>query len=304
MTAASLDIRPALADDLPTVFRVALLTDGQDPAEILAGLPSDTTLSSHRHGQANGEMLLAVEDDEIVGFVTVIQRGWTRFLAQLFVLPERQSAGIGRHLMDAAFAEHNGPRGCVSSDDKRAIALYVRYGMIPRWPLLALSGPAERVAESAEPEYQVVETTPDERLFNMDARISARYRPEEHRFWLDVHAGTPLWIVRDGIEIGYAYLLEFTKGADRRWWDPGSLGVEPLGVIHPDHAWPALASVARFAASRGTTLHIELPGPHPALPELIARGFKIAETPQIVMLSEPQHFGDPERYLPSGGTWY
>lgn len=43
MKTASLEIRPALVSDLPSVFRVALLADGQDPDEILAGAGSRRT---------------------------------------------------------------------------------------------------------------------------------------------------------------------------------------------------------------------------------------------------------------------
>ena len=70
------------------------------------------------------------------------------FLSMLFVLPEEQASGIGRLLLERVLpAPGSGMTLATATDSAQPIsnALYSRFGMVPRMPLLNLpAAPATR----------------------------------------------------------------------------------------------------------------------------------------------------------------
>src|SRR6185369_6481376 len=92
-----------------------------------------------------GRLLLGEVDGLVAGFGGVLRRGELTHLGDLFVAGDRQSAGLGRALLDGLL-DGASRRVTYASADPRAVALYVRYGMIPRQPLLYLAGPADALS--------------------------------------------------------------------------------------------------------------------------------------------------------------
>jgi GNAT superfamily N-acetyltransferase len=151
------DIRPARPDELEACARVwhvalnAYLTRLNQPE-----WPFDPTgimaLYRHTRGTDPDRFLVAVRSDasegaadgeRIVAFASACVRGRSWFLSMLFVLPEEQASGVGRALLERVLpAAGDGLMLGTATDSAQPIAnaLYARYGMVPRMPLLNLVG--------------------------------------------------------------------------------------------------------------------------------------------------------------------
>lgn len=80
-----------------------------------------------------GEVLVGEVDGAIVGFGGTLRRGTVAHLGDLFVLPDHQSSGVGRTILSRLLPGDT-PKVTFASNDRRALALYVRNGMRPRCP--------------------------------------------------------------------------------------------------------------------------------------------------------------------------
>ena len=142
-------------------------------------------------------MLAAELDGRIVGFAALITRRPVHFLAELYVRPEHQSKSIGRKLLEQVLLQDDPGAICtLTSDDKRALALYVRHGMEPHWPYFYLRADAADIGDCLAPDMEVVEAQPgDSDLINWDRSICGRERPQDHDYWLR-GATVPLWFKR------------------------------------------------------------------------------------------------------------
>ena len=149
--------------------------------------------------------------ERVVAFVSACVRDSHWFLSMLFVLPEEQASGIGRLLLERVLPPPgSGMTLATATDSAQPIsnALYSRYGMIPRMPLLNLSGTLRR----------------PETLAALPAGVTAT------RFE-DLVAGAA-----DGT--GHRDLAELVNSLDRA----------TLGVEHPqDHAWLRMSGRRGFA---------------------------------------------------------
>lgn len=298
---SEITIRPAVEADLPRLLVIAVRADDV-PNDI--EIPTGSVLARQEHLLVNGDVLVAeVGDGELAGYAATLVRDGARFLAQFYVLPEYQSAGIGRTLMARSFPDDGLVRGCVSSHDPRAIALYVRFGMLPQWPWVSLEGTSERLRQdlpAAGVSLSPAELGPE--LLDWDARISGRHRPEDFQFWVERLASTPYWVERAGRRIGYGVIQELYRSDDAQWCK-GLVRVGPVGVEDPADAVDTALALAHHAAPLSERVQFELAGSHPAIALLLATGCRVRET-LIVMASCPEHFGDPRRYIPSSGALY
>jgi GNAT superfamily N-acetyltransferase len=149
-----------------------------------------------------------------------------------------------------------GVRTTLASRDERALPLYVRFGLRPIAPVLYLEG---SLAEGGD-----VERVPVEELPAPDRRPQLR---------LLADAGA------HGLIRGDAWCAA-RPARDAVWLGPGEGGAD---------------DVLAFAASAERVL-VGLPGPHPAVPPLLERGFRIADV-DTFMASELDAW-ELERYFP------
>ena len=150
-------IRPLTAADVEPAARVAgdslgpLFTDAERPAA--AALAADLAVKT-RHLLATdpgGCWVAADGDGTVIGLALALVRDGQWGLSQFGVAPGRQGQGVGRPLLDAAYAYGAGARGHVimSSSDPRAMRRYHRLGLALR-PTVSLRGTvAEAIAAPA-----------------------------------------------------------------------------------------------------------------------------------------------------------
>jgi GNAT superfamily N-acetyltransferase len=245
----SVTFRPAGPDDSPALFRIfvaAVAELGQrlgvetfsggaapDPAELW---PERRPLFDHLARTA-AHAWLAEDGGAPLGYARSIARDGTLELTEFFVLPGRQSAGVGRELMARAFpaggARH---RSIIATPDLRALARYLRAGLAARFPIYGftrgarvLPQPASLTAEPMDDAGTTLETVAAIDRANLGFR-----RDVDHQWLRTVREG---WLFRDrGRLVGYGYVGGTYNG--------------PFGVLD-ERDWPA---VLTFAESRAATL--------------------------------------------------
>ena len=295
------EIRPATVADLEQVYDIWL---GDELASAggseRSPAPRDPP-ALHRHELDTGRMLVAELDGRIVGFTALTTRPPVHFLAELYIRPQHQSKGVGRKLLEQVLPEEGSTVCTLSSDDERALALYVRSGMQPHWPFFYLRINAADLKGCRATDIEVVEAQPeDANLINWDRGISGRDRPQDHDYWVNGAAAVPLWFRREGRMAGYGYMQ---MQSEESLSYPGAITIGPIGArTIEDARMCALAAVA-WASERASVLRIGVPGPHPALAPLLEAGFRITDT-DIFVCRGSGMFVDPRRYIPSGGTLF
>jgi ribosomal protein S18 acetylase RimI-like enzyme len=127
-----LEIRTATAGDLAALrdlYRRSSLANETD-RDLFGRHPE--LLEWPAGGLAEGRTRVAVVDDRVVGFSTVVPHGGTREVEDLFVDPEWMRRGIGRHLVADMAATAAGSGGIALEVDANpaALAFYERVGFV------------------------------------------------------------------------------------------------------------------------------------------------------------------------------
>jgi GNAT superfamily N-acetyltransferase len=307
---SSLRVRLATPDDLAAcgeVWRAGLDDYGHRLGRMPLGVPATSfmDLMGHLRTTDPDAFLVAERDRRVVAFVSAIRRGRTWFLSMLFVLPEEQGRGLGRSLLERVLpAPEDGLILATVTDSAQPIsnALYSRYGIVPRVPLLELVGqPAAGVLGELPPGVRAV---PFEELVPPGATADAK-----------APAGAPLRAVLGGFDqrlLGYVHPEDHAHLArgDRRGFvylgpDGAPLGygyASPSGRIGP-------VAVADTALTRSVLGHlmgaVEPRGAFAtwvagtngeAVRALLEAGLRIEDYPALLCWSAP--FADLERYVP------
>lgn len=243
-----IDVRPAEPADVGAVQRVSAST-GQPPVE--SGADAGYVEFVMRTGTA---LVAADPDGRIVGWGAVRTHVLGSMLSDLFVSPDHQGLGIGRALLERLWPDDRSqPRFTFSSRHPVALPVYARAGLQSGWPLLYLSGPAPH------------ETTLTARLVEAAVAADAEVglvgakRGPDYLFWRQT-PGTSGVLVFDGTRLAAC-------GAVRAG------AVLHLSCPCRSDAGAALGAALGAAGARAVT--VQLPGPHPAVPDLLRAGFRI-----------------------------
>jgi GNAT superfamily N-acetyltransferase len=278
-------IRPAAEADLDAINALIAASegalDGTDPS------PSPTDIPYLRHLVRRGVTAVAEAGGELVGFgATVATERWVH-LADLWVRPGHQGRGIGRRLLADVFGEASS-RTTFASSDPRALPLYVRFGMLPRWPNYVVRGDATRVPEPSGLEVVPIDAGT---LIELELAWIGVDRGPEQPFWDTLVELRPFAVEAGGRTVAAGLSRRRLDG--KGWWidhaqvAPGVDGIEPL-----------LAAV-RFAGAGGGEVGASVLGPNPLIRALLDAGFQIKET-DTFMSTDPDAV-DPLRSLVNTG---
>jgi len=293
LTETGIALRRGTTDDIRPAFDVSMaaMTDlfarqgdpsGLDPETFW---PSLEPLLCHLAATA-AEWWVAIDeaDESMVGYARSIERRGLFELTELFVRPDRQSAGLGRRLIERAFPDGRGEvRVIVATGDVRALARYYRAGTVVRFPIAELGG-APRPGDAGD--LDAVPATPADipELAAVEATVVGYPRDADYP-WLMEHRDGHVYR-RDGRAVGFAF-----ASAD---------GSGPVVALRPSDQVPILRHIEGRAHALGlTAVTFEVPMPNEiAMRHLLGRGFRIEPPLTLLMSSEP--FGAFDRFLPFG----
>ncbi len=258
----------------------------------------------HRHLFATdpGLFVVAERAGRIIGFAAAVRREQLWFLSMCFLRPAEQGLGLGRRLLERILPPaEDGAFLATATDSAQPIssALYSRYGMVPRLPLLSVSGyltqpevlpdlppgviavPFETIAAGPPggPGHAELTTAVDA----LDRELLGVAHPQDHRF-LRVE-GRHGFLYRDaiGATLGYGYA-----------WETGRLG--PVASRDEALVGPIVSHLLRAVEPRGAQA-LWLPGAAGPVIELLLRaGLRFEDFPILLGWNRP--FADFSRYLP------
>jgi GNAT superfamily N-acetyltransferase len=268
---AAVEIRRATEADLDAeydVFRAAIGDLFRRHSFDPPSPPREAFVMQQRHLlRHDGERsLVAVDGGRVVAFAAALVRGEAWFLASLFVLPELQSRGLGKQLLDGVWGEGRGRR-LTLTDSIQLVSngLYARRGLVPATPMLHLGGV---VGEGAEPGVEPVE--PDAAtLAALDEAAYGFDRAPDHEHWGRLARAT-VW-ARDGEPVAYAYA-----------WEHGRIG--PLAGR--DGPGAAAALQAELRRLHGRQVEVVAPGSSAELVEAaLQAGLRFTRPPGLLLLS-------------------
>lgn len=289
-------IRAATPDDLERVWDIRFINDiAGEPTIPERGQPAPYLT----HLLEQGQFLVAEVEGQVIGYACRSDRGGVSYLNDLFIDPEVHSASIGSRLLREIFAGDPFPRCTLASTDRRAIALYTRAGMAPRWPNILLLGETARLRGLRDIDIEMIPADVSDPDFpRWDHRASGRWRPEDLAFFVAAERGQAFWFRRGGKSIGYGIVR---LGAGRLWW-PKAVTVGPIGAISPRDAGSCVLAAATWAREQGPIIELAVPGPHAALAPLLNVGFQIIYV-ETYCTSDPDLI-DPTLYVGSGGDLF
>ncbi|MGD9705437.1 MAG: GNAT family N-acetyltransferase [Acidimicrobiia bacterium] len=257
-----MDVRPATKDDGAGIAAVRDVIGGQHD-------DSGSDASYRAHLMTHGRLFVGVRAGRVVGFAGARDIGGHRLLSDLFVDPRLHGGGVGRALL-AAVLDDAAERFTFSSSDPRAMPIYARAGMRPRWPLLYVRGPAPEVVT----ESVVVERVEAGAAAEVERSVTGVDRAVEHGYWSRRAGATAAVIRMDGELVGAVCFV--VRGDESR--------IEHLALASGADAAPVVAAVAATAGA--PTVRAFVPGPRPLLEWLLHQRFVIDEV-DTFMSSDP-----------------
>ena len=108
------------------------------------------------HLLETADLRVAERDGRVAAYAAAITRAGVVYLNDLFVDPNAQSAKLGQELLQAILPSGDEPRCVLASTDFRAIALYARFGMTPRWPNIDLEADAASLSFPVDQRIELI----------------------------------------------------------------------------------------------------------------------------------------------------
>jgi GNAT superfamily N-acetyltransferase len=287
--------RPGTAADSRIVFGIfeAALDDlghrMQAPANSTAGDPDAWArrrpLFEHLARTAD-QLWLAEDDGRPIGYARSLVRDGVRELTELFVLPDLQSKGVGRELLERAFpAEATRHRCLLATPDLRAVARYLRCGLAGRHSLYAFSRAPEAVeiASDLRAEPLVLDEPTLDRLGVIDRALLGYRRDVDHRWFAEQRPGQVYR--RGGHIVAYGYAPPVAD------WGGPYAALDPADL-------PRLLADAETHAHRAghpdVSFDVALTN-RAAIDHLLGRGYQLQAFPMIFFADT--ELGQLDRYV-------
>jgi ribosomal protein S18 acetylase RimI-like enzyme len=304
-----LTVRPARVEDVPAcadIWRISIndYIGRLGQSELPREFGPLTRLYTHLQSTDPERFIVATrpgDPEEIVAFAaaTVRERLW--YLSMLFVLPEYQGSGLGRELVVQIMPTDPATIRAVAVDSAQPIsnALYAKLGMVPRMPLLNLSGLPGRPEAFGDLPSGVVPLAFDEiaagpsdgqghrmlteAVDSLDRELLGVAHPIDHRFLRSESRHGWLYRGPDGTPVGYGYAGEAGR-------------VGPVAVSDEALLGPVLGHLTSVVVPRGAFAMWVGGAADRAVVTALAAGFRLDTFPVLLCWDEP--FADFSRYLP------
>lgn len=307
-----LTCRPARPDELSActmIWRTAIndyiVRLGQ--TEIPAGSNPATRLFMHLQATDPDRFIVAtvpdVAGERVIAFASAIVRERLWYLSMLFVLPEFQGAGLGRDLLDRVLPgdQSDGWARATATDSAQPIsnALYALYDIVPRMPLISLTGLPERPEAFGELPSGIVPLAFDEiaagppdgqghrmlvdAIDALDRELLGAAHPIDHRFLRSESRHGWLYRGPNGEPVGYGYAGEAGR-------------VGPIAVRDEALLAPILGHLTSVVVPRGAFAIWVGGAADRALVPALKAGFRLDQFPVLLCWDRP--FADFSRYLP------
>lgn len=307
---AGLTYRPVRPDELTTcagIWRTSIndyiVPMGQ--AEIPPELGPITRLYTHLRATDPDRFIVATVPDaageRVVAFASALVREHLWFLSMLFVLPGYQGAGLGRGLLAQVLPPDGAMIRGTATDSGQPIsnALYASYDIVPRLPLLNLTGLPRRPEAFGDlpagivalPFDEIAAGPPDgvghrllvDAIDALDRDLLGVAHPVDHRFMRSESRHGWLYRGPDGAPVGYGYAAE-----------SGRIG--PVAVVDDALLGPVLGHLTSAVVPRGAfAMWVGGAADRAVVPALQA-GFRLEAFPLLLCWDRP--FADFSRYLP------
>ncbi|HUI88133.1 MAG TPA: GNAT family N-acetyltransferase [Anaerolineales bacterium] len=267
--------------DLGDRLSMMPISGGNDPQVIQNLWASRRSLFEHL-ARTSDNFWVAEQDGQVIGFARSILRNGVRQLTEFFVLPEHQSAGIGRELLSRAFPSDGiDHRFILATIDGRAVPRYLKAKVYPLFPCYAFSRRAEKVGLISD--LIIERITPSAQtmgeLIRIDSSILGFHREAEHAWLIESRAG--YFYRRHNNIVGYGYLGEHNG---------------PFALLDANDYPAVLAHAETVAASQGSAFSVEVPMVNrAAIDYLLGRGCKLDSFFEFFMADAP--FGRFENYI-------
>jgi GNAT superfamily N-acetyltransferase len=240
-------------------------------------------------GEQAAEWWLAEDNDsgELVGYARSMERGGLFELSELFVRPGRQSAGVGRQLLERAFPLDRGEvRVIIATTDVRALARYYGAGTAARFPIVTMSRVPRADAGHAN-EIETVRATLDDlsALAALERAVIEFDRGDAELTWL-VEQREGYLYRRGGETVGFGFV--------------GRGGVGPVAALDPAHQPAILDHIERRVAAIGREeIGFEVPMVNEiAMRHLLGQGYRMDTFLTLLLSSRP--FGQFDRFIGFG----
>ncbi len=221
---------------------------------------------------------------ELVGYARSVARGGLFELTEFFVRPGRQSAGVGRRLLELAFPPDRGDvRVIIATPDLRALSRYYRAGTVARFPIVSLTGAPART-DDAVLGLEVSRASTDDitAIAAIEREVLEFDRGPDELGWLLGQREGYLYR-RDGRAVGLGFVA------------PSGTG--PVAALAPADQVPILLHLEARAKALGISeVTFEVPMINEvAVRHLLDRRFRMDSFLTLLMASRP--FGQFDRFL-------
>jgi GNAT superfamily N-acetyltransferase len=266
--------------DLSERMNVMAITGGNDP-DVLKSLWERRKSMFEFLARDCAHFWVAEHDGEIIAYARSIEHGGMLELTEFFVLPDQQSAGVGRELLTRAFPfGKERYRVIAATLDERALYRYMNAGVYARFPIKYFYRQAEKVEIPTdlriEPMQQEIHL---EDMNRIDQQVLGHVREPIHRWLITKRQGVVY--KRKGEIVGYGYA--------------GHNG-GPFALLDENDFPAVLAHAESAVAETGKEFGVETPMINrAAIRYFLERKYKMDAFTVLFMSNEP--FGRLENYL-------
>jgi hypothetical protein len=266
--------------DLGTRTNTMTITGGKDP-EVLRSLWQSRGPLFDFLARASAQFWVAENAEGIVGYARSMEHSGVLDLTEYFVLPNEQSAGVGRELLARAFPKSDARyRVIVSTLDERALHRYLKAGVYGRFPIKYFYRKAEKVEVKTdlaiEPMHMDLHL---EDINRVDQHVVGHVRGTIHRWVATTRTG--YIYKRAGEVVGYGYV---------------GGGNGPFAVLDENDLPAVLAHAESQMAEQGEEFGAETPLINrKAIEYFLGRKYQMDSFTVLFMSNAP--FGRFENYL-------